>query len=101
MRPRSPPTASAAASSTRARRAYAAFGCCTRRAIPDMTPSVAQPVCDAGATIGESPLWLRGQVLWTDPVRRHLLSLVDGGLRVMPTAEPVGSLAALLGADIF
>jgi sugar lactone lactonase YvrE len=66
-----------------------------------MTPSVAQPVCDAGATIGESPLWLRGQVLWTDPVRRHLLSFVDGGLRVMPTAEPVWSLAGLPGADIF
>ena len=25
-------------------------------------------LCDAGAAIGESPLWQHGRVLWTDPV---------------------------------
>lgn len=66
-----------------------------------MAQSVARPVCDAGATIGESPLWLRGRLLWTDPLSRHLLVLADGGLRVLPTPEPVWSLAGVPGGDIF
>lgn len=65
-----------------------------------MAQAVAQPVCDADATIGESPLWLRGQLLWTDPLERQLLLFADDGLRVMPTPEPVWSLAGLPGGGI-
>jgi sugar lactone lactonase YvrE len=52
-------------------------------------------ICDAGAAIGESPVWRDGRVYWTDPVSQRLLSVDDSGaLRSIATAASVWSLAA-------
>jgi len=65
-----------------------------------MSPSVAHLVCAAGAMIGESPLWSRGQLLWTDPLTPRLLIYSDDALRLVPTARPVWSLAGLPGGGV-
>lgn len=57
-------------------------------------------VCNAGAMIGESPLWSRGQLLWTDPLASRLLGYSNETLSLVPTARPVWSLAALEGGDV-
>ena len=66
-----------------------------------MSPTVARLVCNAGAMIGESPLWSRGRLLWTDPLAPRLLIYSDDALRLVPTEKPVWSLAALPGGDVF
>ncbi|MGH8170246.1 MAG: SMP-30/gluconolactonase/LRE family protein [Steroidobacteraceae bacterium] len=60
-----------------------------------MSPTVAHRVCDAGAMIGESPLWSGGQLLWTDPLAPRLLIYSNDTLRLVPTARSVWSLAGL------
>jgi xylono-1,5-lactonase len=60
---------------------------------------VAEPsvrlICDAGAVIGESPVWLQERVYWTDPASRRLLSVLHNGeLQAVATASSVWSLAA-------
>lgn len=50
---------------------------------------------DARAAIGESPLWNRGAVTWTDPVARHLLRMDDDGFRAIPVDAAIWSLAAM------
>jgi sugar lactone lactonase YvrE len=50
--------------------------------------------------IGESPLWSRGQLLWTDPLAPRLLVYSDDALRIVPTQRPVWSLAGLPGGDV-
>ena len=51
-------------------------------------------LCDAGAAIGESPLWQHGRVLWTDPVRSRLLSYEhQSGLQRWDAARAIWSLA--------
>lgn len=65
-----------------------------------MSPSVARLVCAAGAMIGESPLWWRGQLLWTDPLGPRLLIFSDDALRLVPTERSVWSLAGLPGGGI-
>jgi sugar lactone lactonase YvrE len=53
-------------------------------------------ISDAGAMIGESPMWRDGGLHWTDPVTRRLLSLGPGGeLRSIATSASVWSLAVL------
>jgi sugar lactone lactonase YvrE len=62
----------------------------------DAAPPTARLISDAGAMIGESPVWQSGKVSWTDPVSRRLLRREqDGELRSIPTASSVWSLAAL------
>jgi sugar lactone lactonase YvrE len=51
--------------------------------------------CDAGAAIGEAPLWQAGRLLWTDPVERRLLGFADNILTSEPVARSVWSLAGL------
>lgn len=65
-----------------------------------MSPPIARPVCDAGAMIGESPLWSGGQLLWTDPLAPRLLIYSNDTLRLVPTERPVWSLAGLPGGGI-
>jgi len=65
-----------------------------------MSPTVARLVCDAGAMIGESPLWSDGQLLWTDPLAPRLLIYSNDALHLVPTARPVWSLAGLPGGSI-
>ncbi len=65
-----------------------------------MRQSVAHLVCDAGAMIGESPLWSRGQLLWTDPLAPSLLLYSNEALRLVSTAKPVWSLACLPGGGV-
>lgn len=65
-----------------------------------MRKAAAHLVCDAGALIGESPLWRRGQLLWTDPLAPRLLSYSEGALRLLPTERPVWSLAGLPGGRV-
>ena len=65
-----------------------------------MSAPVAHLVCHAGAMIGESPLWSRGQLLWTDPLAPRLLLYSDATLRLIPTERPVWSLAALAGGEV-
>jgi len=60
-----------------------------------MGDPVVRLVCDAGATIGEAPLWLGDRLLWTDPVERCLLGFADGALTSQPIAQMVWSLARL------
>jgi sugar lactone lactonase YvrE len=50
---------------------------------------------DARAAIGESPLWDRGAVIWTDPVARHLLRMDDDGFRAIPVDAAIWSLASM------
>jgi sugar lactone lactonase YvrE len=53
-------------------------------------------LCDAGAAIGESPVWLGDRVCWTDPVARRLLGCgSDDKLESIAMSSPVWSLAAL------
>ncbi|HEX7116468.1 MAG TPA: SMP-30/gluconolactonase/LRE family protein [Steroidobacter sp.] len=53
-------------------------------------------LCDAQATIGESPVWDRGRVRWTDPVSRRLLCFEqNGSFRLIDMASSVWSLASL------
>jgi sugar lactone lactonase YvrE len=53
-------------------------------------------ICDAGATIGESPIWRNDCVQWTDPVARRLLTLGQNAeLRSLAMAASVWSLASL------
>ena len=66
-----------------------------------MGEAVARLICDAGAMIGESPLWSRGQLLWTDPLGPRLLRFAQGALRVVPTDEPVWSLGCLPDGGVF
>jgi len=65
-----------------------------------MSGSVAHLVCDAGAMIGESPLWSRGELLWTDPLAPRLLRYSNETLTLVPTARPVWSLAAPEDGDV-
>src|SRR6185437_12398526 len=65
-----------------------------------MSPTVARLVCNAGAMIGESPLWSGGQVLWTDPLATRLLLYSNETLRRVPTGRPVWALAGLPGGGI-
>jgi sugar lactone lactonase YvrE len=65
-----------------------------------MSRSAAHLVCDAGAMIGESPLWSRGQLLWTDPLAPRLLRYSNERLSLVPTARPVWSLAGLSGGEV-
>ena len=60
-----------------------------------MVDPVARLVCDAGAAIGEAPLWLGDRLLWTDPVEKRLLGFVDGALTAQPVAQSVWSLGIL------
>lgn len=60
-----------------------------------MSEPVVTMACDAGATIGEAPLWQDGRLLWTDPVERRLLGFAEGVLTSEPVAHPVWSLAGL------
>jgi sugar lactone lactonase YvrE len=61
-----------------------------------MANPVARLICDAGAAIGESPLWLDGRVLWTDPVERRLLRFSDtDGFDRIAVEQALWSLAAL------
>jgi sugar lactone lactonase YvrE len=56
----------------------------------------ARLLCDARATIGESPAWLDDRVTWTDPVSRRLLRATqDGRLESVETESSVWSVAAL------
>jgi xylono-1,5-lactonase len=58
-------------------------------------------ICDAGAVIGESPVWQDDRVLWTDPVSRRLLSVArNGDFESIATASSVWSLAALSDGTI-
>jgi sugar lactone lactonase YvrE len=60
-----------------------------------MAPTV-RLLANAGATIGESPLWLGDAILWTDPVARRLLRF--GGRSTLETIavdRSLWSLAAL------
>ena len=66
-----------------------------------MTKPIARLVCDAGTMIGESPLWSRGRLFWTDPLAPRLLIYSDEGLQPLPTERPVWSLAGLPGQDVF
>ena len=66
-----------------------------------MSKSVAHLVCDADAMIGESPLWSRGRLLWTDPLAPRLLVYSDEALRVVATEQPVWSLAGLPGGSVY
>lgn len=54
----------------------------------------ARLLCDARATIGETPIAFRDGVLWTDPVSRRLLHYVDR-LETAATDRPIWSLAML------
>lgn len=65
-----------------------------------MGKSVTHLVCNAGAMIGESPLWSRGRLLWTDPLAPRLLIYADDALRAVATEKPVWSLAGLPGGDV-
>ena len=65
-----------------------------------MSRSAAHLVCAAGALIGESPLWSRGRLLWTDPLAPRLLWYSEGALRLVPTERPVWSLAGLPGGGV-
>lgn len=60
-----------------------------------MAEPIARLVCDAGAAIGEAPLWLGDRLLWTDPVERRLLGFAGGALTSQPVAHAIWSLAAL------
>lgn len=50
--------------------------------------------------IGESPLWSRGRLLWTDPLTPRLLVYSEDALRVVPTQRPVWSLAEPAGGSV-
>jgi sugar lactone lactonase YvrE len=64
--------------------------------MPEAQRPTARLVCDAGATIGESPAWLDDGVRWTDPVSRRLLSVAhDGDLQSIAMPSSMWSLAAL------
>lgn len=54
----------------------------------------ARLLCDARATIGETPIAFRDGVLWTDPVSQRLLHYVDR-LETAATDRPIWSLAML------
>lgn len=54
----------------------------------------ARLLCDARATIGETPIAFRDGVLWTDPVSRRLLQYADR-LETVATDRPIWSLATL------
>ena len=48
---------------------------------------------DAGASIGESPVWRDGCVWWTDPVRRQLLCLDGAQFQCLSVPQAIWSLA--------
>lgn len=52
-------------------------------------------IADAGAIIGESPLWREDALIWTDPVSRHVLRRDGSAVSVVPVEAAVWSLAAL------
>lgn len=53
-------------------------------------------ICAAEAAIGESPVWLRDCLHWTDPVSQRLLRVAQNGpLSAIPMSSPVWSLTAL------
>jgi len=52
----------------------------------------ARLLCDARATLGETPIAFRDGVLWTDPVSRRLLQYADR-LETAATDRPIWSLA--------
>jgi sugar lactone lactonase YvrE len=56
---------------------------------------VVRLMCDARAVIGESPVWQRDRVRWTDPISQRLFTAKDGKLDCLTTAAPVWSLAVL------
>jgi len=60
-----------------------------------MTDRAVDVLADAGATIGETPLWRGGAAWWTDPVERRLLCASDGGWKAIPVDAAIWSLAAL------
>lgn len=61
---------------------------------------MASLVSDARAAIGESPLWLGDELLWTDPVGRRLQSYSPGRPgRAIPVEQSIWSLA-LAGQEI-
>jgi xylono-1,5-lactonase len=67
-----------------------------KSSMPDARRAIVRLVCQAEATIGESPAWLDRCVRWTDPVSRRLLSVADGGdLESIAMPSSVWSLAAL------
>lgn len=62
----------------------------------ELQPSTVRLMCEAAATIGESPVWHDDGVLWTDPVSRRLLSFTkDRSFESIVMASAVWSLAAL------
>lgn len=64
--------------------------------MPETLQPTVRLVCDAGATIGESPAWLDDCVRWTDPVSRRLLSVAhDGALQSIAMPSSLWSLAAI------
>jgi sugar lactone lactonase YvrE len=69
---------------------------CIERVMGEARYSAARLVCDAGATIGESPAWLGDRVRWTDPVSRRLLGVApDGSPESFAMSASVWSLATL------
>src|SRR4051794_27298874 len=64
-------------------------------------PVMTRLVCDAKAAIGESPVWLDGRVVWTDPVERRLLTCkADGASGAVDVNHAIWSLALLGGSEI-
>lgn len=59
---------------------------CTRHA---MAESV-RLICEAGAMIGESPIWRNDRIQWTDPVARRLLSVGQNGSSTGQNGSNVG-----------
>lgn len=69
-----------------------------------MSQPQARLVCDARASIGESPVFADGALLWTDPVRRLLLRIADGADGApaeSATTEQIFALARRAGGPLF
>lgn len=60
-----------------------------------MTTGVARLLSKAEAAIGEAPLWLENQLLWTDPVGKRLLRFANGALTAQPVKRAIWSLGLL------
>ena len=64
--------------------------------MPEARSPAVRLLCQADATIGESPVWRGDRVHWTDPVSRRLLRATDeGDLESIATSASLFSLAAL------
>ena len=68
---------------------------------PEMMEMAATLLHDAGAAIGETPVWLGDALLWTDPVSRQLLRFSRAaGLERIAVEQAIWSLGLLPGGGL-